>query len=232
MASAWRPSAAAMNVWHLAPAIRGEPSRQRCVSGLTRGSAGPGHRARVSAGAQLHPGQHHTPPQHSLTAHPATTCILCSGGSVSGAAAPVPLSRRSQTAAHPVQRMRAPTGADGKALLIGARARGVEWLRGPRLPASSSSPCTTIQPTFGQHSCRSTGYVVNSVADVEVLTAMRAIHRGRTFADVTGASSSARGLPRRSPSAAGWRKLLSRRESDSGCWRKAIPIRRSPTRWP
>jgi two-component system, NarL family, response regulator NreC len=63
-----------------------------------------------------------------------------------------------------------------------------------------------------------TGYVVKSAADVEVLTAIRAIHRGRTFADVTGATSSVRGLSTTHASrgrlAAGQRKLLSRREAE------------------
>jgi DNA-binding NarL/FixJ family response regulator len=63
-----------------------------------------------------------------------------------------------------------------------------------------------------------TGYVVKSAADVEVLTAIRAIHRGRTFADVTGPPSSPRGLSAtpatRGRLAAGRRKLLSRRESE------------------
>jgi DNA-binding NarL/FixJ family response regulator len=63
-----------------------------------------------------------------------------------------------------------------------------------------------------------TGYVVKSAADVEVLTAIRAIHRGRTFADVTGAQSSAPRLAAtpasRSRLAAGRRKLLSRREAE------------------
>jgi len=63
-----------------------------------------------------------------------------------------------------------------------------------------------------------TGYVVKSAADVEVLTAIRAIHRGRTFADVTGPPSSPRG-PSATPATrgrvtAGRRKLLSRREAE------------------
>ena len=41
MASAWRPSAAAINVWHLVPAMCGEASPQCSVSGLTRGPRDP-----------------------------------------------------------------------------------------------------------------------------------------------------------------------------------------------
>jgi two-component system response regulator NreC len=63
-----------------------------------------------------------------------------------------------------------------------------------------------------------TGYVVKSAADVEVLTAIRAIHRGRTFADVTGSPSSARELSAtpatRDRAAGGRRKQLSRREAE------------------
>jgi two-component system response regulator NreC len=60
-----------------------------------------------------------------------------------------------------------------------------------------------------------TGYVVKSAADVEVLTAIRAIHRGRTFADLTGPPASARpGGPAPATQArpAARHKLLSRRE--------------------
>jgi len=62
-----------------------------------------------------------------------------------------------------------------------------------------------------------TGYVVKNAADVEVLTAIRAVHRGRTFADLTGPESpgrrqSATGAQARP--AAALRKLLSRREAE------------------
>jgi two-component system response regulator NreC len=63
-----------------------------------------------------------------------------------------------------------------------------------------------------------TGYVVKSAADVEVLTAIRAVHRGRTFADLTGPRSPARGHSATSATqarpAAALRKLLSRREAE------------------
>jgi two-component system response regulator NreC len=60
-----------------------------------------------------------------------------------------------------------------------------------------------------------TGYVVKSAADVEVLTAIRAIHRGRTFADLAGPPASARrgaAAPAAQAQAAARHKLLSRRE--------------------
>jgi two-component system, NarL family, response regulator NreC len=62
-----------------------------------------------------------------------------------------------------------------------------------------------------------TGYVVKNAADVEVLTAIRAVHRGRTFADLTGPQ---RSTPGQSATAAtqgrpaALRKLLSRREAE------------------
>ncbi len=60
------------------------------------------------------------------------------------------------------------------------------------------------------------GYLVKSAADVELLTAIRAIYHGRTFVDLTGPSAPARGQePRhlfRDSSAAEQPKPLSRRE--------------------
>jgi two-component system response regulator NreC len=63
-----------------------------------------------------------------------------------------------------------------------------------------------------------TGYVVKNAADVEVLTAIRVVHRGRTFVDLTRSPDPMR----REPAApttqdrltAGRRKLLSRREAE------------------
>jgi two-component system response regulator NreC len=63
-----------------------------------------------------------------------------------------------------------------------------------------------------------TGYVVKNAADVEVLTAIRVVHRGRTFVDLTRSLDPMR----REPAApttqdrltAGRRKLLSRREAE------------------
>ena len=63
-----------------------------------------------------------------------------------------------------------------------------------------------------------TGYVVKDAADVEVLTAIRVVHRGRTFSDLTRSHDPAPGhstMPTRQggPPVAG-RKLLSRREAE------------------
>jgi two-component system, NarL family, response regulator NreC len=63
-----------------------------------------------------------------------------------------------------------------------------------------------------------TGYVVKNAADVEVLTAIRVVHRGRTFVDLTrstdpaGPDSATPTTPKRAT--AGRRKLLSRRETE------------------
>ena len=61
------------------------------------------------------------------------------------------------------------------------------------------------------------GYVVKKAADVELLTAIRAVHNGRTFVDLTRPDEVApdhggRSLPRNSP-AAGAPRPLSERES-------------------
>jgi len=62
------------------------------------------------------------------------------------------------------------------------------------------------------------GYIVKKAADVELLTAIRAVHRGRTFVDLTrpGRPTEGRSIPRPSspPSATAPRKELSRRETD------------------
>jgi DNA-binding NarL/FixJ family response regulator len=114
---------------------------------------------------------------------------------------------RSANAGHQPEQMH-------KSLLIGARARGVEWLRGPRLPRVLILTMHHDPAYFrSAFLAGATGYVVKSVGDVEVLTAIRAIHRGRTFADVTGAPSSVRGFsaharhlrPAGGRLAAGWR---------------------------
>ncbi len=63
-----------------------------------------------------------------------------------------------------------------------------------------------------------TGYVVKSAADVEVLTAIRVVHRGRTFVDLTRSTEPARpdsAMPTiRGGASAGQRKPLSRRETE------------------
>ena len=63
-----------------------------------------------------------------------------------------------------------------------------------------------------------TGYVVKDAADVEVLTAIRVVHRGRTFSDLTRSHDPAPGHSARPTRpgrpAAGGGKLLSRREAE------------------
>lgn len=61
------------------------------------------------------------------------------------------------------------------------------------------------------------GYIVKKAADVELLTAIRAVHQGRTFVDLTRPGEIAprpdvRGKPRASPAAQS--KPLSRREAE------------------
>ena len=62
------------------------------------------------------------------------------------------------------------------------------------------------------------GYIVKKAADVELLTAIRAVHRGRTFVDLTRPGEAAQGhevrrISRQSP-AAGYLRPLSRREAE------------------
>jgi len=62
------------------------------------------------------------------------------------------------------------------------------------------------------------GYIVKKAADVELLTAIRAVHHGRTFVDLTRPGEQARGhevrqVFRDSP-AAGQPRPLSRREAE------------------
>ena len=62
------------------------------------------------------------------------------------------------------------------------------------------------------------GYIVKKAADVELLTAIRAVHHGRTFVDLTRPGEEARGhevrrVSRESP-AAGHPGVLSRREAE------------------
>jgi two-component system response regulator NreC len=56
------------------------------------------------------------------------------------------------------------------------------------------------------------GYIVKKAADIELLTAIRAVHRGRTFVDLTRPGEQPR--VSRDSSAAGQPKALSRREAD------------------
>ena len=63
------------------------------------------------------------------------------------------------------------------------------------------------------------GYIVKKAADVELLTAIRAVHQGRSFVDLTRPGEPAPGQPirrvsRDSPSPAGHRRPLSRREAE------------------
>ncbi len=62
------------------------------------------------------------------------------------------------------------------------------------------------------------GYIVKKAADVELLTAIRAVHRGRTFVDLTrpGENAHSREAPRtsRDPPAGGQPKPLSPREAE------------------
>jgi two-component system response regulator NreC len=61
------------------------------------------------------------------------------------------------------------------------------------------------------------GYIVKKAADIELLTAIRAVHRGRTFVDLTrpGEKAQGREAPRASRSPGGGRpKPLSPREAD------------------
>ena len=59
------------------------------------------------------------------------------------------------------------------------------------------------------------GYIVKEAADVELLTAIRAVHQGRTFVDLGRPPDPARRLaPRRPSNAAEQRKRLSRREAE------------------
>jgi two-component system, NarL family, response regulator NreC len=57
------------------------------------------------------------------------------------------------------------------------------------------------------------GYIVKKAADVELLTAIRAVHRGRTFVDLTRPGESAPRTSRNSP-AGGQPKPLSPREGE------------------
>ena len=63
-----------------------------------------------------------------------------------------------------------------------------------------------------------TGYVVKNAADVEVLTAIRVVHRGRTFVDLTRSHDSTRGESAAPTTqdrlTVARRKLLSRREAE------------------
>lgn len=63
-----------------------------------------------------------------------------------------------------------------------------------------------------------TGYVVKSAADVEVVTAIRVVHRGRTFVDLTRSNDplgpDAAAPSTREGATAGRRKPLSRREAE------------------
>ena len=54
------------------------------------------------------------------------------------------------------------------------------------------------------------GYIVKQAADVELLTAIRAVHRGRTFVDLTRPSRDPQGLPQPDN---GQPKPLSQREA-------------------
>ena len=64
------------------------------------------------------------------------------------------------------------------------------------------------------------GYIIKNAADVELLTAIRAVHRGRTFVDLSrppdpvSRASTAGGSTARSSAAMARRKQLSRREAD------------------
>ena len=59
------------------------------------------------------------------------------------------------------------------------------------------------------------GYIVKEAADVELVTAIRAVHQGRTFVDLGRPPDPARRLaPRRLSNAAEQRKRLSRREAE------------------
>jgi DNA-binding NarL/FixJ family response regulator len=62
------------------------------------------------------------------------------------------------------------------------------------------------------------GYLVKSVADVELLTAIRVVHCGRTFVDLTRPGTPAQGdaakRAARAPAATGRRQQLSRREAE------------------
>ena len=63
-------------------------------------------------------------------------------------------------------------------------------------------------------SAGASGYIVKKAADVELLTAIRAVHRGRTFVDLTRpGEQSPRNVPRDSP-AAGQPRPLSPREAE------------------
>jgi two-component system response regulator NreC len=63
-----------------------------------------------------------------------------------------------------------------------------------------------------------TGFVVKNAADVELLTAIRVVHRGRTFVDLTSSQHLVQGRSAtpatRDPPASSRRKLLSRREAE------------------
>jgi two-component system response regulator NreC len=59
------------------------------------------------------------------------------------------------------------------------------------------------------------GYIVKEAADVELLTAIRAVHQGRTFVDLGRPPDPARrGAPLRHSNTAEQRKRLSRREAE------------------
>ena len=77
------------------------------------------------------------------------------------------------------------------------------------------------------------GYLVKRAADSELLSAIRAVHAGRTFVDMTQTAASRRAplRPRDDLRASSHRRSLSRREREVlGCWRRGTRINRSPTR--
>jgi DNA-binding NarL/FixJ family response regulator len=58
------------------------------------------------------------------------------------------------------------------------------------------------------------GYLVKSVADVELLTAIRVLHCGRTFVDLTRPGAATQGAAATRASVAAGRRQLSRREAE------------------